>query len=171
MTITTRAGIPIHQMINQITTHPPGNGKHMLFCKRRLNFEFALYICRASLLQEDKPSLQSISPTKHTLDGFIGPIRRLIPEIEYDRNENNAHQEECLHANSSIHSRFIVRRILSSEDSAIHERFPKDQIENPYLPTIPPRAPDPMFNAEATFRLDDPTTLFCWNVMIAGVLH
>jgi len=32
-------------------------------------------------------------------------------------------------------------------------------------------APDPIFMAAATLRLDDPTTLFCWNVMIAGVLH
>lgn len=36
---------------------------------------------------------------------------------------------------------------------------------------IPPTAPAVVAIAPATFLLDDPTTLFCWNARMAGVLH
>jgi hypothetical protein len=57
---------------------------------------------------------------------------------------------------------------LSSENSTIISRH---QQPDPNLPMIPPMAPAMVLIALATFLLDDPTTLFCWNARMAGVLH
>lgn len=102
------------------------------------------------------------------MDWSVVPLGSLISHPENTSDEKGSHDKEALHTNGSVHPRSIERSILGTEDGTKYQKANYYEVN---LPMIPPMAPDPMFMAAATLRLEDPTTLFCWKVMIAGVLH
>ncbi len=102
------------------------------------------------------------------MDWSVVPLRSPVSHPENRSDEKSPHDKEALHTDGSVHPRSIEWSILGTEDGT---KIRKRITTGVNLPMIPPMAPEPMFMAAATLRLDDPTTLFCWKVMMAGVLH